>query len=239
MRVGVVVFPGTNCDQDVEQVYGRLLGATTARIWHRDSTVGDVDVVVLPGGFSYGDYLRTGALAKLSPVMSSVKEFADRGGKVVGICNGFQILCEAGLLPGVLLENVGRRFLSRFVHVRVDSEHSFFTKGLAQGSVITCPIAHFQGNYFADADTIKQLEANNQVVFRYCDQNGKRADDDRNVNVNGSLHSIAGITNTTGNVVGLMPHPERAVELLTGFVGGSTGLSPFAATVGSAERASL
>ncbi len=239
MRVGVVVFPGTNCDQDVEHVYGQLLGATTVRIWHRDSTVRDVDVVVLPGGFSYGDYLRTGALAKISPVMSSVKEFADRGGKVVGICNGFQILCEAGLLPGVLLENVGRRFLSRFVHIRVDSRQSFFTKGLVQGCVITCPIAHFQGNYFADADTVKQLEANNQVVFRYCDLNGNQADEDRDVNVNGSVHSIAGITNVTGNVVGLMPHPERAAELLTGFVGGSSGLSPFAATVGNAERAGV
>jgi phosphoribosylformylglycinamidine synthase I len=239
VRVGIVVFPGTNCDQDVEQVYGRLLGATTVRIWHRDSSVGDVDAVVLPGGFSYGDYLRTGALAKLSPVMRSVKEFAQRGGKVIGICNGFQILCEAGLLPGVLLENVGLRFLSRFVHIRVDSSQSFFTQGLVPGSVITCPIAHFQGNYFADADTIQQLEANQQVVFRYCDQTGQRADGDRNVNVNGSRNSIAGITNATGNVVGLMPHPERAVELLTGFVGGSTGLSPFAATVGSAERAMM
>ncbi len=239
MKVGVVVFPGTNCDQDVEQVYGRLLGAKTVRIWHRDTTVGDVDVVVLPGGFSYGDYLRTGSLAKLSPVMTSIKEFAAQGGKVVGICNGFQILCESGLLPGVLLENVGLRFLSRFVHIRVDSTGSFFTNGLVKGSVITCPIAHFQGNYFADADTIRELEANDQVVFRYCDQHGSQADNDRNVNVNGSLNSIAGIRNAAGNVVGLMPHPERAVELLTGFVGGTTGLSPFSATAGAAGQAMI
>ncbi len=228
MRVGVVVFPGTNCDQDVEHVYGKLLGGTTVRIWHRDTSLQDVDMVVLPGGFSYGDYLRTGALAKLSPVMESVREFAAAGGKVVGICNGFQILCEAGLLPGVLLENVGRRFLSRFVHMRVDSTHSFLTQGIQKGSVITCPIAHFQGNYFADNETLQELEKNNQVVFRYCDQGGNQADSDLSINVNGSLHSIAGITNRQGNIVGLMPHPERAVELLTGFVGGDSGLRPFA-----------
>jgi phosphoribosylformylglycinamidine synthase I len=230
VRVGVVVFPGTNCDQDVERVYADLLKATTVRIWHRDTSLQDVDIVVLPGGFSYGDYLRTGALAKLSPVMNSVRDFAARGGKVVGICNGFQILCEAGLLPGVLLENVGRRFLSRFVHMRVDSTHSFLTQGTQKGSVITCPIAHFQGNYFADDETLQDLEANNQVVFRYCDHAGKQADADLSVNVNGSAHSIAGITNKQGNIVGLMPHPERAVELLTGFVGGDSGLRPFAAT---------
>ncbi len=230
MRVGVVVFPGTNCDQDVEHVYAKLLKATTVRIWHRDTSLQDVDLVVLPGGFSYGDYLRTGALAKLSPVMNCVKEFAGKGGKVVGICNGFQILCESGLLPGVLLENVGRRFLSRFVHMRVDSTHSFLTQGVEKGSIITCPIAHFQGNYFADESTLRELEENNHVVFRYCDQSGTQADSDRSVNVNGSAHSIAGITNKHGNIVGLMPHPERAVELLTGFVGGASGLDPFAAT---------
>lgn len=231
MRVGVVVFPGTNCDQDIERVYGPLLGAQTVKIWHRDSTLNDVDIVVLPGGFSYGDYLRTGALANLSPVMTAIKEFAAKGGKVIGICNGFQILCESGLLPGVLLENVGRRFLSRFVHIRVDSTHSFFTQGLQNGDVITCPIAHFQGNYFADEATLTALENNNQVVFRYCDSDGVRDDDNRSVNVNGSLHSIAGITNPTGNIVGLMPHPERAVELITGFIGRDSGLRPFASTV--------
>jgi phosphoribosylformylglycinamidine synthase len=231
VRVGVVVFPGTNCDQDIEHVYGKLLGATTVRIWHRDTSLQDVDVVVLPGGFSYGDYLRTGALAKLSPVMESVRDFASAGGKVVGICNGFQILCESGLLPGVLLENVGRRFLSRFVHMRVDSTRSFLTQAAQKGSVITCPIAHFQGNYFADETTLKELEEHEQVVFRYCDRAGGQADSDLSVNVNGSAHSIAGITNKQGNIVGLMPHPERAVELLTGFVGGNSGLRPFSSTV--------
>ncbi len=231
MKVGIVVFPGTNCDQDIDHVYRTLLKVETVRIWHRDTTLPEIDAVVLPGGFSYGDYLRTGALAKLSPVMHGIKEFANRGGKVLGICNGFQILCEAGLLPGVLLENIGRRFLSRFVQMRVDSNNSFFTRGLNKGSVITCPIAHFQGNYFADSETITRLEGEGQVVFRYCDQAGQRCDSDIGVNVNGSVKSIAGISNSAGNVVGLMPHPERAVELLQGFVGGDSGLAPFKSSI--------
>lgn len=231
MKIAVVVFPGTNCDQDIEHVFGKLLKAETVRVWHRDTDLQKADLVVLPGGFSYGDYLRTGALAKLSPVMKSIQSFAGDGGKVLGICNGFQILCESGLLPGVLLENVGRRFLSRFVHMRVDSTRSFFTAGLSRGEVITCPIAHFQGNYFADEATVRELEENNQVVFRYCDAAGAQADADISVNVNGSIHSIAGICSRDGNVVGLMPHPERAVETLIGFTGGATGLAPFAASV--------
>jgi phosphoribosylformylglycinamidine synthase I len=232
VKVGIVVFPGTNCDQDIEHVYGKLLQAQTVRIWHRDTALPEVDTVVLPGGFSYGDYLRTGALANLSPVMTAIKEFAAKGGKVLGICNGFQILCESGLLPGVLLENVGRQFLSRFVSMRVDSASSFFTTGLETGRVITCPIAHFQGNYFADTDTLDKLERNGQVVFRYCDPQGQRSDDDIEVNVNGSSHSIAGIRNEAGNVVGLMPHPERAVEIATGFIGQSSGIAPFQASLG-------
>ncbi len=227
MRVSVVVFPGTNCEQDIEHVYGGLLGARTVRIWHRDSDLQKPDLVVLPGGFSYGDYLRTGALAKLSPVMESIRSFAASGGRVLGICNGFQILCEAGLLPGVLLENVGRRFLSRFVHMKVESSRSFYTSHLRSGQIITCPIAHFQGNYFADPSTLATLEDNGQVILRYCGEDGAVCDDDRNVNVNGSLHSIAGITNLEGNVVGLMPHPERAVERLIGASGGDSGLAPF------------
>ncbi len=227
MRVAIIVFPGTNCDQDIEHVYAGLLGAQTTKVWHRDSDLKSPDLVVLPGGFSYGDYLRTGALAKLSPVMESVKSFAAGGGRVLGICNGFQILCEAGLLPGVLLENVGRRFLSRFVHIKVESPRSFYTGHMKVGHVITCPIAHFQGNYFADAATLESIEKHGQVVFRYCDGDGAVRDDDRDVNVNGSLHSIAGVTNRDGNVVGLMPHPERAVEQIVGAIGGETGLTPF------------
>ncbi len=231
MKVGIVVFPGTNCDQDIEHVYRTLLKVETVRIWHRDPILPEVDVVVLPGGFSYGDYLRTGALAKLSPVMTAIKSYAAKGGRVLGICNGFQILCEAGLLPGVLLENVGRRFLSRFIHMRVDSTHSFFTAQLTSGSVVACPIAHFQGNYFADPETIKGLEENGQVVFRYCDPAGEQHDADVTVNVNGSVNSIAGIANKQGNVVGLMPHPERAVELLAGFVGADSGIAPFKSSI--------
>ncbi len=227
MRVGVVVFPGTNCDQDIEHVYGGLLGAETVKIWHRDTDLQNVDLVVLPGGFSYGDYLRTGALAKLSPVMDSIRIFAADGGRVLGICNGFQILCESGLLPGALLENVGRRFLSRFVNIRVESRASFFTSTCERGSVITCPIAHFQGNYFADEKTLRELEENDQVVFRYCSADGALSDSDLDINVNGSIHSIAGVRNRLGNVVGLMPHPERAVERLIGDVGGNSGLSLF------------
>lgn len=227
MKVGVVVFPGTNCDQDVLRVYGELLGMQAYPVWHRDTDLKGADLIVLPGGFSYGDYLRTGALAKLSPVMESVKGFADRGGRVLGICNGFQVLCEAGLLPGALLENVGRRFLSRFVHITVDSTRSFFTKGLTQGQVITCPIAHFQGNYFADPKTLQELTDNGQIVFRYSTAQGEVRVDDQEVNVNGSCLAIAGISNRAGNVVGLMPHPERAVETLIGYVGGDTGLAPF------------
>lgn len=227
MRVAVVVFPGTNCDQDVLHVFGKLLSAEAYPVWHRDTDLQKPDLVVLPGGFSYGDYLRTGALAKLSPVMQSVKDFAERGGRVLGICNGFQILCESGLLPGVLLENVGRRFLSQFVHIKAEPSVGFFTSGIEPGKVITCPIAHFQGNYYADEATLKELEANRQVVFRYSDASGKVSPDDRTSNVNGSCRAIAGICNKAGNVVGLMPHPERSAEALVGWVGGDSGLEPF------------
>jgi phosphoribosylformylglycinamidine synthase len=212
-------------------VFGSLLKAEAFPVWHRDTDLQNADLVVLPGGFSYGDYLRTGALAKLSPVMDSVKAFAAKGGRVLGICNGFQILCESGLLPGVLLENVGQRFLSRFVHIKTEKSVGFFTGGIEPGRVITCPIAHFQGNYFADPETLKELEANGQVVFRYCDPQGVVSPSDRSSNVNGSLKAIAGISNKAGNVVGLMPHPERAAEALVGFVGGDTGLEPFKVSV--------
>jgi phosphoribosylformylglycinamidine synthase len=162
--------------------------------------------------------------------MTAVKKHAQGGGRVLGICNGFQILCESGLLPGALLENVGRVFLSQFVHLSVGSTNSFFTKRIKVGDVISCPIAHFQGNYFADEDTLKNLEVKQRVVFRYCDSAGVVAHDDRLINVNGSAHSIAGVCSEDGNVVGMMPHPERATELLTGYIGGDSGLSPFAST---------
>ncbi len=227
MKVAVVTFPGTNCDQDVEHTYRGLLRREVVRVWHRDTDLQGADLVVLPGGFSYGDYLRTGALAKLSPVMDAVRSHAEGGGKVLGICNGFQILCEAGLLPGVLLENVGRRFLSRFVHIRVESTGSFFTREMTAGDIVTCPIAHFQGNYFAEPEVLDDLERRGQVVFRYCNSGGEVKPEDPSSNVNGSCRAIAGISNRAGNIVGLMPHPERAVEALTGGPGGSSGLQPF------------
>jgi phosphoribosylformylglycinamidine synthase subunit PurQ / glutaminase len=228
MKVSVVVFPGSNCDHDVIHVYQKLLSAQVKSIWHKDTDLGNPDVVVLPGGFSYGDYLRTGALAKLSPVMRSVSEFASKGGKVIGICNGFQILCESGLLPGVLLQNVGMQFLSQFVHIKVERTNTAFTDKYKKGEIITCPIAHGDGNYFADSETISRIEGQGQVVFRYCDVNGKISNQDRSVNPNGSINSIAGICNEAGNVVGLMPHPERASEEIVGFIGKSSGLKMFA-----------
>ncbi len=231
MKVSIVVFPGTNCDHDAEHVFGTQLGCEVNPVWHRSTDLGGADLVVLPGGFSYGDYLRTGALAKLSPVMSAVKKFAHGGGRVVGICNGFQILCESGLLPGALLENVGRVFLSQFVHLKITSQRSFFTKGVTIGTVVTCPIAHFQGNYFADPETLLELEKNDRIVVRYCSERGEIDHSNRSINVNGSCLSIAGVCSEDGNVVGMMPHPERATELLTGFIGGSTGFEPFKSVV--------
>lgn len=230
MKVAVVVFPGSNCDHDVLHLYG-LLGQETRAVWHRETDLGAPDIVVLPGGFSHGDYLRTGALAKLSPIMNEVRRFAGRGGPVIGICNGFQILCEAQLLPGVLLQNLPMKFLSQFVHYRVEQTATPFTKGIVAGTIITSPIAHFEGNYFADSDTLKSLEDHEQVVFRYCDAAGHVDHDSRACNPNGAAHSIAGICNEGRNVVGLMPHPERAAEKIVGFVGGDCGRSIFEASI--------
>jgi phosphoribosylformylglycinamidine synthase len=226
VRVSVVIFPGSNSDHDVLHVYG-LLGQTVTSIWHRETDLKNPDIVVLPGGFSHGDYLRTGALAKLSPIMAEVRAFAERGGPVIGICNGFQILCEAQLLPGILLQNLPMKFLSQFVHFKVERSDTPFTKGIKAGEILHCPIAHFDGNYFADQDTLRMLEDNGQVIFRYCDASGRVAADDRTCNPNGAAHAIAGICNKARNVVGLMPHPERAAEKIVGYVGGSSGISVF------------
>lgn len=227
MKVTVVVFPGSNCDHDVIHLYKNLLSAQVKSVWHKEFELGSPDVVIVPGGFSYGDYLRTGALAKLSPIMQSVKKFADGGGKVLGICNGFQILCEAGLLPGVLLQNVGTKFLSRFVNLKVEKSDTSFTGQFKAGDVFTCPIAHGDGNYFADEDTIKRLEGEGQVVFRYCDTQGKLSHENLEINPNGSINSIAGICNQKRNVVGLMPHPERSSEEIVGHIGAKSGFRVF------------
>jgi phosphoribosylformylglycinamidine synthase len=230
MKVAVIVFPGTNCDQDIVHVYRKLLRVKVDLLWHRDTSLGKPDLVILPGGFSYGDYLRTGALAKVSPIMTAVRDFVKRGGNVLGICNGFQILCEAGLLPGGLLRNIDQRFLSQFVNIRVENSRSFFTSGLPVGQVITCPIAHGEGNYLVSEEELQELESEGQVVLRYCDSAGRVDAGDRSLNPNGSVAAIAGISNREGTVVGLMPHPERAVELLTGSIGGASGRALFEAT---------
>ena len=209
MKVGVVVFPGSNCDHDTVHVLGEVCGQEARLVWHKDSDLGGLDAVVLPGGFSYGDYLRTGAIARFSPVMKAVGEFARAGGPVLGICNGFQILQEAGLLPGAMLRNGGVKFLSQPVHVRVERTDTPVTAGIPEGRVLTMPIAHGEGNFYAEPEEIARLEGEGQVVFRYTTKDGRL---DPAANVNGSTAAIAGICNAGRNVVGLMPHPERASE---------------------------
>lgn len=213
MNIGVVVFPGSNCDQDCLHVLSEVLGQTVREIWHKDTSLSELDTVVLPGGFSYGDYLRTGAIARFSPIIGVVKEFADGGGFVLGICNGFQILLEAGLLPGAMLRNRDLAFICRDVHVRVENAATPFTGRCEPGQVLTLPIAHADGNYYTDPVTLSALQANAQIVFRYCTPDGNVTPE---ANPNGSLDNIAGIRNAAGNVVGLMPHPERCVETMLG-----------------------
>lgn len=213
MKFGVIQFPGSNCDQDAYFAVRDILKQPVEYIWHQSASVDGFDCIILPGGFSYGDYLRTGAIAKFSPVMSAVREFADNGGLVIGICNGFQILCEAGLLPGALIPNIGLRFICRYVSVRVENSTSNFTNLCCKGQVLRIPIAHHGGNYYCDAETLAALEDNDRVLLRYCDENGNVTDE---ANPNGSLNNIAGILNERGNVAGMMPHPERAVESILG-----------------------
>jgi phosphoribosylformylglycinamidine synthase len=209
VKIGIVVFPGSNCDHDAHYVAETIMKQDARLIWHKEASIGDADVVILPGGFSYGDYLRCGAIARFSPVMKDVVRFANNGGLVIGICNGFQVLTEAGLLPGVLLRNKSLLFICKYLHLRVENAATKFTNKCAPGEVLEIPIAHGEGNYFTDPDTLKRLEDNQQVVFRYCDRSGHLTDE---ANPNGSLNSIAGIINETGNVLGMMPHPERASD---------------------------
>lgn len=212
MRVAVVRFPGSNCDADAVYALERA-GADAYMVWHRESDLAGADAVIVPGGFSYGDYLRSGAMAALSPIMGSVRRFAERGGPVLGICNGFQILTEAGLLPGQLARNPELHFLCRTVTVKVERNDTIFSEGYESGAVISLPIAHNEGSYYADDETLRRLEQNRQIVFRYCDASGAV---DPASNPNGSMKAIAGIVNEGGNVLGMMPHPERAVEALLG-----------------------
>ena len=208
-KFGVVVFPGSNCDRDAHYVLSEIFHQDTRYIWHKDSSLGDVDVVILPGGFSFGDYLRCGAIARFSPVMREVVRFAEKGGVVVGICNGFQILLEAGLLPGATIRNKSLNFVCKYVHLRVENATTRFTSACTHGEVLEVPIAHGEGNYIVDEDTLKRLEDRNQIVFRYCDRTGAVTDE---ANPNGSMRNIAGLVNERGNVVGLMPHPERCSD---------------------------
>ncbi len=209
MKFAVVVFPGSNCDHDAFYAIGNVLKKPVEFIWHQSQDLAQSDAIILPGGFSYGDYLRTGAIARFSPVMKSVEKFAKSGGMVLGICNGFQILCEAGLLPGAMMRNSGLRFICRHVYIRVEETDTPFTCAAAKGQILKIPIAHSDGNYNVDAATLVQLEENRQVIFHYTNPEGT---DDSAGNPNGAMHNIAGICNRERNVAGLMPHPERAVE---------------------------
>ena len=213
MKFGVIVFPGSNCDHDAYHVVSKHIGQPVDFIWHKETDLRGYDAILIPGGFSYGDYLRAGALASFSPVMEAVKNFASEGKFVFGICNGFQILCESGLLPGALIRNANLHFVCRHVNVRVENENTPYTSELKNGSILSLPIAHAEGNYVCDEETFYRLEENNQIVFRYCDQNGEITDE---ANPNGAGSNIAGICNIDRNVLGMMPHPERACEDLLG-----------------------
>ena len=227
MNFAIIVFPGSNCDHDAYHAAKHVLGHDAQFVWHKETSLGAADVVILPGGFSYGDYLRTGAIARFSPVMKAVGEFAAAGGPVLGICNGFQILLEAGMLPGTMLRNEGLKFRCEHVHLRVEQTDTPFTSRCAVGQVLRIPIAHGEGNYFADPDSVAMLEANRRVVFRYATAEGVVTPE---ANPNGSLANIAGICNDRRNIVGLMPHPERACE---SSLGSADGLVLFESVVSS------
>ena len=213
MKCGVVTFPGSNCNHDMMYALGNILGQEVVELWHKDTDTQNCELIVLPGGFSYGDYLRSGAIARFSPIMDAVINHANKGGLLLGICNGFQILCESGLLPGALLHNNNQKFICKNVYLTPYSKTAGLTKDLTQGKAYKIPIAHGEGRYFADDDTIQSLFDKDQVLFQYCNQDGIINDE---VNPNGSVQNIAGVTNAAKNVMGMMPHPERAVDELLG-----------------------
>jgi phosphoribosylformylglycinamidine synthase I len=213
LKFGVVIFPGSNCDYDTLYALKDVLHQDAIFLWHKEHDLKNVDCVILPGGFSYGDYLRSGSIAAFSPLMQEVKDFALNGGLVLGICNGFQVLLELGLLPGAMLRNKNLKFLCQFVHLRVDNEATPFTNKAKKGQVLKIPIAHYDGNFFSPPDTIQEIMTNNQIVLRYSDARGQLSEE---ANVNGSLESIAGLINSAGNIMGMMPHPERASEAFLG-----------------------
>ena len=213
MKFGVIVFPGSNCDHDAYHVVSKHVGQPVDFVWHKETDLSAYDALLIPGGFSYGDYLRCGALARFSPVMTAVRDFAAQGKFVFGICNGFQILCEAGLLPGALIRNRDLHFVCKHVCLRVENNEMPYTTELKKGAVLSIPVAHAEGNYVCDDATFERLEENNQVIFRYCDESGEVTDA---ANPNGARSAIAGISNLEGNILGMMPHPERACENLLG-----------------------
>jgi len=231
MTFAVLQFPASNCDQDAIHALRDVLGHCARLVWHKEQSLGDADVVVVPGGFSYGDYLRCGAIARFSPVMSAVQAHADAGGPVLGICNGFQILCEAGLLPGALIRNRDLHFVCDYVNVRVENTDTPFTHELKAGSVLQMPIAHAEGNFVCDDETFDGLQREGRIIFRYCDRNGELTDA---ANPNGSRDNIAGICNRERNVLGLMPHPERACEDLLGSSDGREVFRSLAGTLAAA-----
>lgn len=217
IKSGVIIFPGSNCDHDAYHALKHELGVETKFLWHKDTDLSDIDLLIVPGGFSYGDYLRSGAIARFSPIMESVKEFVKQGRPVMGICNGFQILLEASLLPGAMLHNEKLRFVCKHINIRVENSSSIFTGSLNKGDVLNIPVSHGEGNYFIDDDGLKSLQDNDQILFRYCNEDGELS---QSSNFNGSTDSIAGIINNQGNVLGMMPHPERAVDPLLGSTDG-------------------
>jgi len=209
LKFGVVTFPGSNCDEDMIYVLGTIMGQKVEHLWHKDHDLKGCDFIVLPGGFSYGDYLRSGAIARFSPIMEEVVKHANKGGYVMGICNGFQILCEAGLVPGALLHNNNQKFICKNVYIKAEHNNSLITSGLDTSKALKIPIAHGEGRYYADENTLKTIQDNDQILFRYCDENGKVTEQ---ANPNGSILNIAGVTNSGKNVFGMMPHPERAAD---------------------------
>ncbi|MDP2387717.1 MAG: phosphoribosylformylglycinamidine synthase subunit PurQ [Bacteroidota bacterium] len=209
MKFGVVVFPGSNCDEDMVYVLSNIMGQETVKLWHKNTDLEGCDVIVLPGGFSYGDYLRSGAIARFSPIMEGVIQHANKGGIVFGVCNGFQVLCEAGLVPGALLQNTERKFICKNVFIKAQNNDSLLTNSIPKDRALKIPIAHGEGRYFADEKTLKEMNENGQILFRYCDEKGEITDD---ANPNGATENIAGVCNAGKNVFGMMPHPERAAD---------------------------
>lgn len=229
--IGILVFPGSNCDHDAYHALSNIMDLSVEMIWHKESDIKNSDLIFIPGGFSYGDYLRSGAIARFSPIMESVIKFANEGGPVLGVCNGFQILLEAGLLPGAMLHNQDLRFVCKTAYIRTENSNTLFTRQLNEGQVLDLPVAHGEGNYFIDEDGLKELQDNDQIVFRYSDVNGNLT---KESNFNGSTDHIAGICNQKGNVMGMMPHPERAVESL---VSNQDGLGIFSSMINALATA--